>query len=253
MPQDEILLKLLEDSGFTDKEARIYLALLELGEGTVAKVAQITDLKRPIIYVILEGLIKRGYANEIPGKKIETYLATDPSVISAKLQTTAKNFLEMLPLMKTLHNKGEERPKISYFETPEGISKIYDQINHHKEAFFVANFSKIEKLFPNVISSWQRSYNNGRNKLRSRTLISEKPREVEIAKEFLQITDKVKIRTLADLQESDLDFTIFGNKLSIGSLGENPFIVVIESEDLVKSIQPIFEIAWKKGKDIKIS
>jgi HTH-type transcriptional regulator, sugar sensing transcriptional regulator len=251
MPQDEILLKLLEDAGFTDKEARIYLALLELGEGTVAKIAQTADLKRPIIYVLLEGLIKRGYANKIPHKKIETYLATDPSVIFAKLQTTAKNFLEMLPLMKTLHNKGGKRPKITYYESAEGISKVYDQINQHQDAFFVANFSKIEKLFPHAIPSWIRSYKNGRSKLKSRTLISEKPREVEIAKEFLKTTDKVKVRTLPDLKEGNLDFTLFGDKLSIGSLSENPFVVVIESEDLVRSIFPIFEIAWKKGREMK--
>ena len=48
-----------------------------------------------------------------------------------------------------------------------------------------------------------------------------------------------------------MDFAIFGNKLVITSLGEKPFIVVFESEELVKSMLPIFEIAWQKGKDVK--
>ncbi|KKQ22634.1 MAG: hypothetical protein US37_C0002G0259 [Candidatus Moranbacteria bacterium GW2011_GWF2_37_11] len=41
------LIKLLEESGFTGKEARVYLALLELGQGNVTEIAKISDLKRP--------------------------------------------------------------------------------------------------------------------------------------------------------------------------------------------------------------
>ena len=47
-----------------------------------------------------------------------------------------------------------------------------------------------------------------------------------------------------------MDFAICDNKLIITSLEENSFLVVMESEKLVKSIQPIFEIAWNKGKNI---
>jgi len=38
------LIKLLEESGFTGKEARVYLALLELGQGNVTEIAKISDL-----------------------------------------------------------------------------------------------------------------------------------------------------------------------------------------------------------------
>ncbi|MFA5872260.1 MAG: helix-turn-helix domain-containing protein [Parcubacteria group bacterium] len=251
MPQDQIILKLLEDAGFTDKEAKVYLALLELGEGTVSGVAKITDLKRPIIYVLMEGLIKRGYASEIPNKKIAAYVATDPSVISAKLQTTTKSFLEMLPYMRTLHNKGGSRPKMSYFENIEGIMKVYNQMSSQPEAFFVANFSQIEKYFPSVINSWLSGYKGKRTKMTSRTLISDNEKEISIVKEFLEVTDKVKARTLPSLKESTLDFTLTKEKLSIGSLGEHPFVVVIESEELARSIQPIFELAWGKGREIR--
>jgi HTH-type transcriptional regulator, sugar sensing transcriptional regulator len=251
MPQDQIILKLLEEAGFTDKEAKVYLALLELGEGTVSEIAKITDLKRPIIYVLLEGIIKRGYVSEIPNKKISAYVATDPSVISTKLQATNKSFLEMLPYMRTLHNKGESRPKMSYFENIEGIMKVYDQMSSQPEAFFVANFSQIEKYFPSVISSWLSGYKGKRTKMTSRTLISDNEKEISIVKEFLKVTNKVKVRTLPGLKESTLDFTLSGEKLSIGSLGEHPFVVVIESAELVRSIQPIFELAWEKGKGVK--
>ncbi|MCK9379327.1 MAG: hypothetical protein M0P97_04265 [Candidatus Moranbacteria bacterium] len=48
-----------------------------------------------------------------------------------------------------------------------------------------------------------------------------------------------------------MDFTIYDNKLAITSLEENPFIVVIESDELVRSMKPLFELAWEKGKSLE--
>jgi len=48
-----------------------------------------------------------------------------------------------------------------------------------------------------------------------------------------------------------MDFTIYDNKLAITSLGETPFIVIIESNELVSSMKPIFELAWNNGKELK--
>jgi len=87
---DQDLITLLEQTGFTQKEAGVYLALLELGKGTVTQISKITKLKRSIIYVLLEGLIKRGCANKIPGLKINEYHAIDPSFILSQLKTTTK-------------------------------------------------------------------------------------------------------------------------------------------------------------------
>ena len=129
---DETLLKLLEESNFTNKEARVYLALLELSQGTVTKIAKITELKRPIIYVILEGLIKRGYASELPNKKINAYQPISPEIILKRLQGIVKNFSEMLPVFKTLHNKGGKKPKITYYETKEGIWNVYKEMTLSK-------------------------------------------------------------------------------------------------------------------------
>ncbi len=112
---DTDLLKLLEQTGFTEKEARVYLALLELGKGDVSDIAKIAELKRSIIYVLLEELIKRGYISELPNQKINTYHAIDPSFILNELKITTKNFSEMLPIFRTLRNKGRKRPKITYY------------------------------------------------------------------------------------------------------------------------------------------
>ncbi len=250
MSQDTILLQLLNNAGLDDKESRVYLALLEVGQTTVQDIAKISGLKRPIIYVVLEGLIEKGFASVIPNKKIKTYQAIDPGAISAQMQTAAKNFSEMLPIFKTLANRGSQKPKISYFDTKEGIQKTYDEINRQKNAVFVASIARLDQYFPGSSTSWMKSYKSGFNKLASRTIIPDHPEDLRIAKDFLRITDKVRIKTLAVFDKCDMDIAVYGNKLAITTFEDNPFLVVIESKTVPSFFLPIFEILWKSAKEV---
>lgn len=246
---DETLIKLLEQSGFTKKESLVYLALLEVGQGRVVEIAKKTELKRSIIYVILESLIKRGYISEIPNKKINTYQATDPSVILRKLQMTTKDFSEMLPFLRTLSNKGKKRPKITYHETKEGIWNTYEEMSQTATPFFITSHLRIERHFPGGVKRWLDGLRKGVYKFKSNNLVPETEEEIRIGKEFLKLGQKVRV--LPELKGMSMDFAIFNNKLAITSLADEPFIVIIESEELVKSMRPIFEIAWQKSKEIK--
>ena len=53
--------QVLENLGLSEKEAEIYLALLELGTGTVVEVAKKSGVKRPTAYLVLDELKKMGY------------------------------------------------------------------------------------------------------------------------------------------------------------------------------------------------
>ena len=49
---DNDLLKTIESIGFRPKESQVYLALLELGTGTVSQIAKTAELKRPVTYIM---------------------------------------------------------------------------------------------------------------------------------------------------------------------------------------------------------
>lgn len=242
------MIKLVESTGFTKKEAQVYVALLELGRGDVSDIARISGLKRSIIYVLLEGLIKRAYASQVPDAKVNTYQAADPSIIFAKLKTTTKNFGEMLPFLQTLHNKGGKRPKITYYENAESIWKIYEFINQYPEAFFISSYERIDKHFPGAINKWIKDYKKKLIPVQGRHLVPDNNFEIDIVKKLSAIGQEV--RFLPGITNFNMDFSIYGNKLAITSLEDEPFIVVIESEELVKSMKLIFEIAWASGKQV---
>ncbi len=245
---DKDLLKIIESAGFKPKEASVYLALLELGQATVSNIARLTELKRPIIYVVLEKLLKDGYVTQLPGKKINLYQAIDPAAILSEKRTALKNFTEMLPLLQTLRNKGKKRPKIQYIESKEGIWKSYEEMNYVENPFYISSYTQINKTFPGGVDYWIKNYERGVYKMTGRHLIPDNQEDRKIGKRLTKINQKV--RFLPGVKEFQMDFTIYGNKLGITSLSEEPFFVSIESEDLINAMRPIFEIAWRAGKPI---
>lgn len=245
---DNDLIEILKAVGLNQKESSVYLALLELSQGTAAKIAKLANLRRPTTYLILDDLIKKGFVTQIPNKKVNQYQAINPAVVMGLQKTALKNFSEMLPLLQTLHNKGAERPKINYIETEKGILNIYEEMNNAKESFFITSHSKIEKHFPGAVSQWVEKNKKGIYKFTGKNLIPENKEDIKLAKTFKDANKNVKY--LPGIKQLDMDFVVYENNLAITSLGDNPFMVIMESEKLTASMKSIFELLWKMGKKI---
>ena len=58
---NNLIAKQLINFGFSEKEAKIYLALLELEAATVFETAKLSGVNRSSAYVVLEALKKKGF------------------------------------------------------------------------------------------------------------------------------------------------------------------------------------------------
>ena len=63
--KDESLVRKLEKTGFTDKEALVYVSLLELEGAFPSRIAKYSGIKRATTYNVLATLAIRGLINEI--------------------------------------------------------------------------------------------------------------------------------------------------------------------------------------------
>ncbi|MFH1173375.1 MAG: hypothetical protein V1692_02505, partial [bacterium] len=178
------------------------------------------------------------------------YQPSDPSIIESRLSLISKNFSEMIPIFKTLSNKTKNKPKISYYETKDAIWNAYNEVNNYNKAFFVTSLSRVEAFFPESISNWERGYKNKNNKLESRTLIPDNKQDIEIIKKFKSATDKVDGRVFDKYKDFNIDLAIYDTKISIASFSEQPFLLLINSKELVETLMPFLELAWSQSKKI---
>src|SRR5574340_627849 len=122
----------LQKLGLQKHESQVYLALLELGQGTVTDISKAAQLNRTTGYDILERLALYGLANRTTlGAKKTMYVAEPPHrlkqyVENKKHQAERRlsDVTEIIPDLQSLYKK-ENKPVIKFFEGLEGIRNIY--------------------------------------------------------------------------------------------------------------------------------
>jgi sugar-specific transcriptional regulator TrmB len=83
------MLKELQDLGLSEKEAKAYLAALEIGRATADQLAKHAKIKRPTTYMQLESLMKMGLMSTYEEDK-KTYFAPESPELLKRLLTKQK-------------------------------------------------------------------------------------------------------------------------------------------------------------------
>jgi sugar-specific transcriptional regulator TrmB len=243
---DAPLLQSLRDIGMTEKEARIYLALLELGEGTATSIAKKAELKRPIVYVTLEKLHKQGYVSPTGQAKIQRFTAADPLQIFNSEQTRLTNLKYMLPLLRSLYSKPNYKPRFNYYEGKEAILTVYGEISRYPKAFFISSIDRLNTFVPEEVKRWEKGYTVDTKHHKSMHILTDTPADRAFAKSIVAMHQQVRLFPKGT--DINMDFSIYGNKVAITSIGDPLFIIVIESQELANSMVVLFMVLWQSAR-----
>ena len=238
--------KVFADLGLSEKEAQVYLALLELGSGTVGEIAKKANIKRPTVYVVLDELQKRGLVSKMLEGAKSTFIAEDPATLEKSVKQSLANYYELLPLFRAKYNRGK-KPRIKYYEGKEALERLYlNEIFPSKELFFYgASAQKLSSILPHVIEVWQQRWQPLKNKRgeRVRELMSSDPEDIKFAQ---GATGTREVRLIPKGMKFYADSVIADDKIFIISL-ENLFAISIESKDLAETYRTLVELAWQSA------
>lgn len=141
----ENILKQLEDSGFEEKEAEIYLAVLQLGKSTVSDIARKSLVKRTTIYEYLEKLLNESLIHKtVKGKRVY-YVAENPERLVKILERRKRKISSIVPELQSIFDVSRHKPQIRFYEGIEGMRIIYDEMTKTSQTIYGA-FSA-EKYF----------------------------------------------------------------------------------------------------------
>ena len=105
------LISVVKNIGLNDKEARVYLACLELGSSPVAEIARRARVNRVTAYDVLEKLMKKGMVNTFLKAGTRLYDATDPQMIAAEFKRRQHDFLKAVPDLRRLRGDARLSPR----------------------------------------------------------------------------------------------------------------------------------------------
>ena len=107
------LIKTLQEQGLSEKEAKVYVACLELGDTTAGDVTVKSKLPRTLVYDLLSKLIEKGLVAYVIKNNIKYFKASEPQQFIKTLKEKQKGIEEILPQLILLQKtKGVRGPLV---------------------------------------------------------------------------------------------------------------------------------------------
>jgi len=71
----------LKNFGLTENEARVYLAIVEIGEATTTPIRKKTDIHMSRVYEALNSLVEKGLVSYFLKNNVKHFQASDPKIL----------------------------------------------------------------------------------------------------------------------------------------------------------------------------
>ena len=241
---------ILEQLGLKDKKADVYLAALELGSATVIEISKKAGIKRTTCYDILMDLIKMGLVSETSKGKKRLFIGEDPEKILGDLENKEKLFSGILPQLKAVYNIKGVKPKIRFYEGKEGLREVYaDTLKYSGE---IAAFAS-EDVVRTLGREWADDYLKKRVKknIRVRVIL---PKTEYVSKIVGEDRESLRTSKLIDPQKYpfSIEINIYGHKKVALMSSREETGIIIEGDEVYKTMKLIFELLWDNLPEVKV-
>jgi sugar-specific transcriptional regulator TrmB len=242
------LQKSLQTLGLGDKESAIYLALLELGEGSVIHIAKRANLKRTTVYNLLPDMIQSGLVATGIKRKRRYYFIEDVRQLSRNLEQKKSFADKIIPELAKRHNVLEQKPLVTFYEGVGGMKELYqDTLNSFGtsggEILSYTGLSDFYQLMPYEYYQWYVT-ERVRRKIKLRVIAYDSK-----ATKDWQTQAQKDLREVKTISSKgfifNADTEIYANKVALISYRENFMGVIIESKEINDMQRSAFEVMWK--------
>jgi sugar-specific transcriptional regulator TrmB len=247
--------KHLINLGFGDKEAQVYLSLLELGPSTTTDIARHAKINRTTAYPILESLAKDGLINFVGETRIQKFVAENPQKVISFLENKVRQDEEnlkkaqsLLPELLSVYSF-KQKPKVKYYEGIDQVREAFeDTLNAKGE---ILAYAVGTDMFDALGEGYFESYFKRRTEkgIRVRVIAPDdsdsraviKNNESELRESMLVPSDKFYF---------SIETNIYNNTIMMASWLEK-FAVIIESAEIANFHKKMFELAWLGAKQLQ--
>lgn len=167
-----MLEKYLQEMGLSDKEAAVYLALLQVDNDSVLILSKKTNINRTTIYPILDSLAQKGLISEIkidkkirfqaePPERLETFLEQQKTT----LEERSKRLHDIVPQLKSVQRASGERPIVKVYDGKDGVisslEEYFKNMEDNSVSYSIYSKDLLDEVF---ISKEREKYLNIRKK-----------------------------------------------------------------------------------------
>lgn len=243
----------LQNFGFSEKEAHVYIGLLEIGKGTVTQISRKAGINRTTGYDILNSLAQKGVVS-ISGKEPkQEYAAESPTAITNYLKKQIEHISEhikkseeIIPDLTLLHAL-KNRPKIRFYEGKNGLEHVYeDTLTSSETIRAYASVEDVHATLPNYFPEYYKR--RAKKNISIRAIFPRTKEAIELQKND-QDEKRETVFVSPDTYNFSPEINIYDNKVMIASWREK-LGIIIESEEIAGAMKKIYELAWIGAKEL---
>ncbi|PLW80066.1 hypothetical protein C0585_04070 [Candidatus Woesearchaeota archaeon] len=233
----------LEEFGFTSNEAKVYLALVRLGESTASSLTKITKLHRTNVYDALDRLIKNGFATQITINNTKHFNATDPDHLRKFHEAKKLKLDGVINHLKILEKyNGNTKNNLSMFEGIKGVkTAIYDLLNTKSGKIYTygnpEDITERVKFFINQFHALRREKKIMHYHLYSKISMNRI--------DLLNAMDHTYAAIIPEEYNTPVTTSIYDNKIHFLVWSEIPMAIIIESEIMADTYRNFFKVLFE--------
>ncbi|MDP3697781.1 MAG: helix-turn-helix domain-containing protein [Candidatus Taylorbacteria bacterium] len=243
------MLNQLKNLGLSENEAKVYMAMLELGPANVLDISAKAGVNRPTTYVQIEVLKKVGLVSTQTKGKKQLFIAESPEQLEfmidrqkTELDQKKEELHKLLPELTNLFNLSDSKPQVRFFEGREGLMKMHSELLKSKNAEVVSFTSTdgLLKIFPDYSKTL--SSKRIHRGIRSRLIYT------NVGEPVLKKHDDNMLREAKYVSPDKFPFksdvTVYGDSISISAFEGNVVGVLITHRELADSFRALFNLLW---------
>ena len=233
----------LKKLGFSDKEVKTYLALLERGPSSVRMLAQASGINRGTIYDILKSLKEEGLVSYYHKDTKQFFVSEDPNALNKTLEQRIENLKEVeedlthiIPELKSLFNKVGEKPVVKYYEGFNGVKVVLSDVletteSSKQKTYCVFSSADIRKYL----------YKNFSNFTKERIKRKVKVKSIAIGHEGT-VAELSERKSMGAKKSSPTYILIYPGKVAMVSINSSkkPLALIIQDQALFTTQQQLF-------------
>jgi sugar-specific transcriptional regulator TrmB len=249
----EELQELIEKVGLSSGEAKVYLALAELGVSSVGPIVSKSGVSASKVYKILDRLIKKGLVSSIIKENIKEFKIENPTSLLEYLNKKEKELSkikqklnENLPYLVEKVKLSENKSNCTVYQGFKGLKSVFDQSLKElkkKETLYVYGISEST----DEIRTYFFHYYKKQAKIGFKIKAIFDESALEKSKERKNKFTEFKFMEKGVITPAT--FVIYGNKTII-EVGNPNYIltILINNKEIAESFKRNFELLWKLAK-----
>jgi len=239
--------KVLEELGLSKNEAKVYLALLEIGSATGGQIAEKCGIHRTNVYDALERLVEKGLASYILKEKTKYFEATDPNNLMNLLKRKEDQLKDILPRL-LINKKLSKKTEVTVSEGVVAARNALMNLLTYKEDIFIYG---VPKEVPEVLGQFTLDrFQREREALKVNEKVIYNENALKRIGE-LKKTPHCEVRALPKGFDSPMSTNICGDEVFFGLFSRDPCLIIrIKSKEVADIYRKYFEVMWKIAKKV---